>query len=212
MPIIKFEENAGYSWAVWEITETEGELYAFSALTLEEEAEFASIRHKEKRKEYLTGRLVLKALIERHANANFKGVFKDSCGKPYLIDHDSHISLSHSFPFVTAIVHLHKSAGIDIEKPQPKLLTIAKKVLSLEEQAESAGDQKKICVYWSAKEALYKIYGRKQVTFSKHLSIAPFTFQEKDSTLQARITMPGHKSAHTLRYVLFNDYIICFNE
>lgn len=211
MPVIKFEETAAYSWAVWEIIETEQELYALSALTETEDAEFTSIRHKEKRKEYLAGRLVLKFIVES-TNTIFKGIYKDTCGKPHLRGSKKQISMSHSFPFATAIVHQHKEAGIDIEKPQSKLATIAPKFLSAEEIAASSGDPKKLCIYWSAKEALYKIYGRKKVTLNKEIAIASFPLEEQGGFVVGTITMPDHKKSYTLRYVPFKEYIICFNQ
>lgn len=211
MPVIKMEKGAGYAYAIWQISETQEELMALSALTPKEIDEFATIRHKEKKKEYLAGRLTIKALLTKIGEA-FKGIYKDEYGKPHLIHNNSHISLSHSFPFAAAIVHSEKTVGIDIERPQPKLKAIASKFLSSKEIEDSAYDEEKLCIYWSAKEVLYKVYGRKQLSLCNEIRIAPFLVEQGEGVLQGTIKMAGHTETYNLRYVYFNGYIVCFNE
>lgn len=211
MPVIKLEKGAGYTYAIWEISETEQALFALSALTPKEINEFSTIRHEEKRKEYLAGRLAIKSILTS-ISAEFKGIYKDEHGKPYLIDNNCQISLSHSFPFAAAIVHTKKAAGIDIERPQPKLKAIARKFLSPEELAASADDEKKLCIYWSAKEVLYKIYGRKKVTLCDEIFIGSFSSELQEGVFQGTIKMPGHIQTYALKYINFQGYIICFNE
>lgn len=209
MSLIKFEAAGEGHWAVWEITETLEELYGISKLTEREEAEYAAIKHEIKKKEYLAGRLAIKAIVEE-GKASFAGVIKDDCGKPFLSGQKSHISLSHSFPYAGAILHAQRSVGMDIEKPQGKLLKIAHRFLSEEERLAAADEQKKLCVYWCAKETLYKIYGRKQVTFNKNLMVEPFVLEE-EGVLKGQILMPDYQETHRLKYLQFNGYIICFS-
>ena len=211
MPIIKLENGAGYAYAIWHISESQKELMALSKLTPKEIKEFSTIRHERKKKEYLAGRLTIKAIMAS-VGAEFKGIDKDEYGKPYLIKSNSHISLSHSFPFAVAIVHLKKTVGIDIERPQPKLKAIAPKFLSKTELAAAADDEKKLCIYWSAKEVLYKIYGRKQMSLCSEIKVDPFSAEGEEGMLQGTIMMPDHIASYNLKYIDFNGYIVCFNE
>lgn len=209
MPVIKLEESLNYSWAIWEILESEQALYDLSSLTPKEESELASIHHEWKRKEYLAGRLVLKAIVENQDRV-FKGIYKDNFGKPFLIGSDFHISLSHSFPFATAILHLKEPVGIDIEKPQDKLLHIAQKFLSEEERIATGDDLQALCVFWCAKEVLYKIYGRKQLTLKSALYVSGYS--KDHHTLSGSIKLTEAISNYRLRHLKFNEYVICFNE
>lgn len=211
MPVIKLENGEGYTYAIWHISETQEELMAQSALTPKEIKEFSTIRHDEKKKEYLAGRLTIKAILTSKDKV-FKGIDKDKYGKPYLVHNDCHISLSHSFPFAAGIVHSAKTVGIDIERPQPKLKAIAPKFLSAKEIEDSAFDEEKLCIYWSAKEVLYKVYGRKQLSLCNEIRIAPFLVEQGEGVLQGTIKMAGHTETYNLRYVYFNGYIVCFNE
>lgn len=209
MPLIKQENNAGYTWAIWKVTESEEELLSLIELNIEENQEFFTIRHPNKRLEYLAGKIVVREVL-RIRNRVFQGMFKDDCGKPHLFNSSDSISLSHSFPLAGAILHVGKYAGIDIEKPKSKLYKVAQRFLSEEEKLASGMDEKQLCIYWCAKEALYKIYGRKQVVFSKDLFVNPFLISE-EGLIQGNIKLPQFNKSFFLRYLQVDDHIICFN-
>jgi phosphopantetheinyl transferase (holo-ACP synthase) len=65
-----------------------------------------------------------------------------------------------------------------MEKPSEKIRRIAHKFLSETERTEAEDDIEKLCVYWSAKEALYKLYGRRKVIFNENLYVFPFLKQQ----------------------------------
>lgn len=209
MPIVKFESNSTYSWAIWEITESESELLALANPSAGESAEWQQIRHANKRMEYLAGRLALKEIVEQR-NKTFQGIRKDDCGKPFLKGHSEAISMTHSFPLAGAIIHSHQQAGIDIERPQPKLFRIAHKFLTEAELNLRDIDEKQLCVYWCAKEALYKMYGRKQVIFSQHLSLEPFTIQT-EGIIKGAIAMHDLQQTVDLKYMFWKNHVVCFN-
>src|SRR5690606_11645385 len=108
-----------------------------------------------KRLEFLAGRALIRALL-REWNLPYPGLTKDAYGKPFLIGSPLHLSLSHSYPFVAAVLHRHKNVGIDLEQPKDKLLRIAPRVLCADELRNAGNDVVKHCVYWCAKEALVK--------------------------------------------------------
>lgn len=209
MPVVKFENNSTHTWAIWKITETENELLQLAGLNTGEKIEYDQIRHPNKRMEFLAGRLVLKEIIELR-NKKFHGIYKDECGKPFLKEHPEAISMSHSFPFAGAITHRGQQAGIDIERPQEKLHRIAHKFLTDEEYRIPGLDETKLCIYWCAKEALYKIYGRRHVIFSQHLSVNHFELQS-EGIIEGKIELPEFKQSYTLKYFLWDGYIVCFN-
>src|SRR5690606_17907428 len=88
-----------------------------------------------------------------------------------------HISLSHSYPYVTVIIDTEKSVGIDLEHFKSKLLRIAPRMFSPLELKDAGNSVEKNCVYWSAKEALMKVYGKKDLVFSENLLVESFKLE-----------------------------------
>lgn len=208
MPLKKTLELIHGTLGIWEISESEEELAKLCMLTNSEQEEFATVHHPNKRKEFLAGRLVLKTLLEK-LNQSFNGLVKDDCGKPFLIGQTIHISLSHSYPYAGAIVSSTHPVGIDIEKPQEKLYRIAPKFLSEIEKTYVNDDLLKHCVYWCAKEVLYKIYGRKKLTFSKNLSVKATSDTQ---SLVGMIELPDFRQSYSIQYFLLDEYVVCFND
>lgn len=169
MPIINIYEQENGAWAVWKITESEVTLTLLSS-----EHCPANITHPTKRAEFFAARILLREICTRMA-IPFRGLHKDRHGKPFLTDADWQISLTHSYPYVAVQVQRHDPVGIDLEQPKPKLYRIASRFLSAAELADAGTDLIKLCIYWSAKEALFKIAGTPGVIFSKDLVIEPFS-------------------------------------
>jgi phosphopantetheinyl transferase len=157
-------------WALWRIDEPPEELGEKLLASSAERSEFDSIHHPRKKLEWLASRLIIQHLVQ-HFGDSFKGLYKDAFGKPHLIGLPYSISIAHCFPFAVGIISKDHPTGIDIEQPRDKLLSIRHKFLS-EQEAEVAGtDLQKLCKFWTAKEVLYKIYGRKKLIFKEHMEL-----------------------------------------
>lgn len=206
MPLLKLHElNNGGQWAIWRVDEAQEEL-AYDAL----ESPPEEIVSPQKRLEYLAGRTLIKLLAE-HNNLDYEGLRKDEFGKPFLKDHPHQISLSHSFPYVAAQLHATKSVGIDIEQPKEKLLRIASRVLSPEEARDADANVTKHCVYWCAKEALYKIDGRRGLHFNHQLNIEPFPLAEAGN-LVGKVSRDGRTTVHGLGYQIGKDFVLVYTR
>lgn len=211
MPIIKFEKiNDRASWLLWRIEETLDEMLYALPITRLELNEFDSITNFYKQKEWLAGRLSVKALLDQR-NIPYKGVFKDDHGKPFLNNNNHEISIANSYPFAAAIFHEIDPVGIDIENPKMKLRTVAQKFLSTQEQHFAEDNLEKLCIFWCAKETLYKVYGRKQLSFKQNIFIENFDLQ-KAGTLQGNIDIEDKlKKQYDICYYVLNDLIIAYN-
>lgn len=202
MPIMKLQkDNAQSGWALWFITESEAELQHASG-----EVADNTIAHYSKRLEWLAGRALIKELVEQ-CGMNFYGIEKNEFGKPSLKDIPHHISLSHSYPYVAAQIDLYTEVGIDLEQPKPKLLNIAPRILDATELADAGQDMIKHCVYWCAKEALYKSYGKRGLYFADHLNIKPFNLA-LIGDLQGTIHINGFSRELSLQYRIQPDYVL----
>ncbi|MEM9417209.1 MAG: 4'-phosphopantetheinyl transferase superfamily protein, partial [Bacteroidota bacterium] len=64
--------------------------------------------------------------------------------------------------------------GVDIQLPAKKLQDVREKFLSENEVKDSGNDMETLCIYWCAKEAIYKAHGGKGVSLKEDIHIQEF--------------------------------------
>ena len=212
MPLLIQENLTEHaSWALWKINEDIETLHKQLFLSRQEQDELNNIKVDSRKLEWLASRILLKSLAKSHQDRGREPeIVKDVYGKPHLAGSAVSISLSHSFPFAAAIIHTQQEVGIDIEKPREQLLRIQHKFLSPEERSDAKNDLQKLCVYWTAKEALYKLYGRRQLILQEQILISPFQMAESGQ-LEGFLIANQVKQPYTLHYRCFKGIHICFN-
>ncbi|GAB4036079.1 4'-phosphopantetheinyl transferase family protein [Spirosoma gilvum] len=178
------------------ITEDEQTLRANLPLTVAEEIELDSVTHPAQRVEWLACRVAIQQLTKAQG-LSYVGLQKDEFGKPHLIGSAWHISLSHTSGWAAAVLHRTRPVGIDIEPIREQFTRVVPRVLSTEEIAHAAGNPNRLAVYWCAKEALYKLYGKRQLTFREHLHVEPFA--DDASHLTGYVRLPDHEEQLTIR-------------
>jgi 4'-phosphopantetheinyl transferase len=203
MPVELISSDNNHAWLVWKVTETETEL---AALIEPFEPVPENLSNLKKRLEFLAGRVALKMLLANW-QLDFKGLTKDIFGKPFFQDHAIHLSLTHSYPFVAAIINRHKRVGIDLEQPKEKMLAIAPRVLHQSEQVDAGTDLVKHCIYWCAKESLIKVHGKKDLVFAKNLQIEPFTLLPKGE-LTGRIVAADISETIPMLYHVYDTFVL----
>lgn len=194
----------------WQISETEATLIQQLTLTDEEETDLGGIAHPGQRLEWLACRVALKTLVEAKGG-RYEGLWKDEYGKPHLIGLNGestrgestpgdstrgHISLSHTPGWATAVWHQTKPVGLDIEPIRDQFTRVVPRVLSASEIADANGQPDRLAVYWCAKEALYKLYGKRQLTFREHLLVDPFP--PGATCLTGHVRLPDHNETLSL--------------
>jgi 4'-phosphopantetheinyl transferase len=206
MPIETMVADANRAWAIWRITESENDI--ISLLSGMEDAP-QSVSHPQKRMEYLTGRLVMIRLMKA-LNLTYQGMIKDQHGKPFLKGHSHHISLSHSYPYVAAIIDADRPVGIDLEQPKEKLLRIGPRVLSNEELANAGQNVVKHCIYWCAKETMIKIHGKKGLQLASELLVSSFELAQ-EGNIVGRLLVDGKVTVLPLYYIVTREFTLVFN-
>ena len=212
MPVIKYEQiNTKSSWAVWKTDETLTDFLQQVTLDGHDRQDLSVISHTSKKLEWFSSRLAVKYLLQQQ-HLKFNGITKDQFNKPFLKNHACHLSISHSFPYATAIIHEEKPVGIDIEQPRDKILRIAEKFLNPEERDFAGNDLELLSILWSAKEVLYKIHGRKKLTFKQHLFIQPFE-KSIDGIIQCSIVFDKQRfQKYQLKFHKINGHYVVFNH
>lgn len=194
MPLHKEWSNADYSLAaIWKIEEPEDFFKAHTALDTD-------IKSEKRRLEFLAGRFLLKHLEEDFPLMNIK---PDEHDKPRIDNNEYYFSISHSWPYVAAVISPHNEVGIDIQAWHPRMEVLQHKFLSADEQKLTNNDTKLITLAWCAKEAAYKWQGRRGVEFIDHMPIA--YFQEKNSLFNINIYLELTKPTRMLSLEGFTD-------
>ncbi|GAA4406833.1 4'-phosphopantetheinyl transferase superfamily protein [Nibrella viscosa] len=194
-----FAFNPECTALLWKIEEDEANLRTSLPLTEPELADLAGITHPAQRVEWMACRTAMRQLAESQGLA-YTGLFKDEFGKPHLIaspaEQAGHISLTHTSGWAAVVWHASRPVGIDIEPLREQFVRVVPRVLSETETAHAGQDLMRLAVYWCAKEALYKLYGKRQLTFREHLLIEPFA--DGATQLTGHVRLPDHAEELTI--------------
>lgn len=199
MPLLlnkQIDEVSAY--AVWNIQETFLELPYLSPEPFP--AEYTPVRQAE----WIVGRILAKTLAEKFS-IDFRGVGKRESGKPYLTGSSAHLSISHSFPIASAMIHLEKSCGIDMERPREKHSKVSDKYIN-ETEAQHKGDLMNLCAIWCAKEVTYKIFERRFLSFKEEINVR----FESDQMMKAEVTKKGFERVHDIHYEWVKGYLLAY--
>jgi hypothetical protein len=160
--------------AIWHISEDEDFFSAGTGLA-------SLIKHSRKRLEHLCGRWLLRLLRE---DFPLHQIAPDEHDKPRLPENRFFFSISHSFPYVAAVISEQEECGIDIQVWKSSIGEVAYMFLSEKEMAlcrlavfepgeaaAGAPDARLLTLAWCAKEAAYKWNGRRGVNFIADLPI-----------------------------------------
>lgn len=167
--------------AVWHITETED--FFLEKVTIQN-----AIAHPHKRLQHLAGRYLLKIL---EPDFPFHLIQIHSSKKPLLNDEAFHFSISHCGDYAAAIISGDKTVGIDVEIVTPKIESVKNKFLTDIELSLLPNDtpitthQKLLTLFWSSKEAIYKWYGKGQLSFKRNMGMDQLFFENEQGYIDA---------------------------
>lgn len=196
------------TYALWKIEETAEELYAQLQLDEREKAYLADLKHDKRYLHWLSTRVLLRKLIN---TPNYIDCQVDAHGKPYLVNFPHHISLSHSYDYAAVMISAHKQVGIDIELIKDKIEKLGPKFLNPEELEfiDPAYAVEHLYVCWCAKEAIYKLQGRRETSFKEQIRLSAFPFSNSGS-LRATLTGPGLEQSFEVSFDQFDNYMLAY--
>jgi 4'-phosphopantetheinyl transferase len=199
MPLLFSKKINPYSaYAVWKITETEAHLLDLCH-TKPPEMQSA------KRLEWMVSRILVKYLCEL-CNLTFNGITNLPTGRPVLINNQAEISITHSFSFAATLINLRKKCGIDIELERQKMLRVQHKFLHNDEQ-QYQDNLEILTKIWSAKEVIFKVHGRKNLSFKDEVSLK----FDSENNATGRILKSQFEMDIPIRYERVLDYWLCYS-
>jgi 4'-phosphopantetheinyl transferase len=203
MPLVLQRKiNTSCQVMVWEIKESREFFQENLGKNNWQILEFEQISHPTKQLEWLASRFLAKLLAEK-MNLSYRGLVKDANSKPFLQDLDHHLSISHTVSHVAAAIHFNKPIGIDLEKISERLHMIKHKFLTENERTNANDSLEMLCIYWSAKESLYKLYGQRGVHFQKELIVE--NFDRKELAFKGKILTNGFDYTADIQAIKIND-------
>jgi 4'-phosphopantetheinyl transferase len=185
--MLLFSKNIrdGLRFAAWHISEGEAFFRDDLPLSVEEAAEIQRHQDPLRSKEWLASRWLLHQLT---GHPQRLPIAKDAYSKPFFTgDTNQYCSLSHSRGIVAALLSEH-DCGCDIQVLVDKMPRIAPKFMRSDEfewvHQRPVNEQfLLIHLFWTAKEAMFKAYGQKEVDFKGHLFIDPFGWTTEDTVV-----------------------------
>jgi len=190
---------------IWQLSESTEQLLGLLDLNEQEKILYANLKREKRKIEWLAARVLLKELI------NETHIDYDEWDKPFLKNKSWHISISHSGSYVAVIINLNTAVGIDIQLITKKITLVANKFMNETEldTLTTINYAEQLHVFWCAKEALYKLYGKKELSFKADILIAPFEYKSSGEIVGTLIT-PINKLTIPLRYQKLNNYILVY--
>ena len=209
MPLFKeiIEEN--YTLVVWHLTEEEEfflpDIHHFSS----EPQKLDEVHFPQRRREWLASRFI-GWQIASEIQGNCEGIWSDTHNKPHFKNSSLQISISHASPYVAVLVHKKHSCGVDIEEKKDKLERLASKFLTEAEMELSGGSLNKLALAWGAKEAVYKMYGRKQLIFKENIFLPELHTQWGHGIMSCILRLDNKEKIIPMQFEQFQNHVLVY--
>ena len=131
--------------------------------------------------EELKGRELERMMVETAIDQLNPGklLTKDEYGKPYWESQGNilpEMNYSHTKDLLFWGEHRNQRIGVDIEHEREQLLRIKHKFCNTEELHFCQDNVQQILLIWTAKEAMYKAYGQKELDFKEQMKVWDFEY------------------------------------
>lgn len=187
------------SVGIWKISETKDDLLESYKNIGGDLKNIVETKSETRIKQWLSIRLLLSVFYPDTS------IIYNKYGKP-LLTNGVEISISHAGEYAVIALNSAKKCGIDIEQISLKVERIKHKFLSIDE-LEKITSLEELTLFWCAKEALYKLYGEKELIFNEQLFV---DFKIKPNNLLGRIKIGENEDIHELVAEKIDDYLLVY--
>jgi 4'-phosphopantetheinyl transferase len=208
MGLVYLKEERNFTKiGIWRVEESIEDLKSRLLLNSEEINFYNSLNKGKRNIHWLSSRVLLRKLLNTEKFIDVRG---DKYGKPHLINFNYELSITHSFDYAAVIISKNK-VGIDIESIKPVIKKIAPRFMHQSElrHIDIQNDIKKLYVYWCAKETIYKLYGKRELSFRDHIIVDDFQYNSK-GIAKARIEKDDINCSFEIVYEDFFGYMFTY--
>ncbi len=150
-------------------------------ITASDVASASRFQNDRRRREHLAWRRIVRNKLGRNVIIEYNEV-----GAPVVNTPNTYISVAHGGERV-AVAIADEPVGVDIEALDRNFDHIKERYMTPQEVALSDNDNWPAIV-WTAKEAIYKLYGKREVDLTKDIRITSFDASEMLLTAEVRDT------------------------
>lgn len=206
MPICEqIQINDSCRLIIWNTTEPLEELLQNVHLTASELVRLNSFGSESRKIEFVATRCLVQFSLGQDVL-----IENDEHGKPYLINSDLNISISHTKAYVGILIGDKHSVALDMEYLSDRVNRIASRFLSKKELNKIEDENKILHLYqhWCAKECLIKMYGKKDIHLIDELKISPFS--SSDSNFFGQVCRANFSETYTFQYLQFDNHLLVY--
>jgi len=185
---------------IWKITESAKSLKKGLRLNISAKQKLKKIKHNTHKKQFLATQQLL-----QYIGLNSYYLSYNEVGKPFL-SNGQFISISHSASYAIIAIS-SKNIGVDIEVKNKKLKVIAPKFIGSEVFYSTSDDELTfLAKIWTAKEALYKLKGKKGLSFKENIHIQEFEAKATQTT--ALLKQQNQEESYEIYYYSLENFIL----
>ncbi len=206
MPIISIQNiSSDIILGIWKITETKADFMNMLGNHLIDPSKPTNPAENVGLHWYAS-RVLLQNLFDAHKIE----IHKNEANKPTLFINDEKyfISISHSYEYVGIMFSRTHEIGLDIEKIDERINRVSRKFLNENEQLFAESKLSKTLI-WSAKESVYKWYGKKELDFKEHMQAYPFIAEDK-GIFNFKLSKNEFEKEIDIHYYLIDNYVITY--
>ena len=192
---------------IWQIDEEKDQLKWELQWGPSDIEQFQALSDHERSMHWLSSRVLLRKMMN---TKSFIDLQIDENGKPYIKNFPQKVSISHSGKRV-AVLLSNRDCGIDIELMSKKITALAPKFISDDEMKYIDDDYliETMYVFWCAKEAMYKLYGRKKLDFKQHMRLYPFEYKDTGK-IKGHLERKEYSKDLNVHYKRIDDYMLAY--
>ncbi|HAN77195.1 MAG TPA: hypothetical protein DCQ31_05185 [Bacteroidales bacterium] len=160
-----------------------------------------SFKSTERRCEWMASRIVCAGV-----EPNLPVVY-DETGKPKMLGSNLELSISHTEGMIAILFSTKGLPGVDIQLFSENIERVAHKFANDHELENKYKRVETLNTIWSAKEALYKIWGKQVYNFKRTLAIKKFRY-EKNGKINAEILLNDINHSIKLNYFTHKQAVV----
>ena len=154
--------------------------------------------------------LFIREIICRTVALN-EDIVYDEHRKPTFKSSNSFLSISHSNERVAISIDEKHETGIDLQFITDKIVRIKSKFLNSLEQSLTTQNPTELTCYWSIKEALFKIYGKKDAFLKENFEVQEFRFDGTRGTAIGVTRANGSEKVQPMEIRKLENYVIAYS-
>lgn len=214
MPFIPVNiSNEDIFIGIWKVDSSENESFFRERLVLfeSEEEKLERIKVPEKRLEWLASRLALKTCLPFTDPLEVKNTLTGEPVSPHV---EGYFSFSHCPGFGGGVYSKKYRVGIDLEALKTTRDFAVKRMFmnptELDCYNSNPTPERWFFLVWSSKEALYKWYSWRELSFRNHLAIQPQNQIPDKGTIQATLQKGLFSKEIMIHYQFFETVLLTY--